>query len=117
MPTTPTKVQTSKKLPKGYDRYIPIRPSDEQHQEVHQNLISSCIKDANHLNEMPDDKILSFKNKAPEGTHKVLTQGPVSLAIHSTKKAARFIPSTSESCLDAPSLKMDFYLNLIDWSR
>lgn len=77
------------------------------------------IKD-NLLNDQ-SSKILAFKQKAPkprEGfqnnlkvlyTHNKAASGSV-------KKPTRHISQTPDRILDAPELRADFYLNLIDWS-
>ena len=97
--------------PKNFDRYIPLRHSSQQHDEAHQSLV-------NPSEETSASKILAFKNKAPVASHKVLFKQSVSRneGYQLKKQTNRVIPSTAESCLDAPNLKPDFYLNLVDWS-
>lgn len=63
-------------------------------------------------------KILSFKDKAPvpkshhqNSLHALYSDDSVA----APKKAHRFIPTTSDRVLDAPGMKDDYYLNLLDW--
>lgn len=65
-------------------------------------------------------KILSFKGKAPlpsedaQSELRVLyTQNKTEVA---AKKSSRFISQTPDRVLDAPEMRPDFYLNLVDWS-
>lgn len=75
---------------------------------------------SNLMQEAASSKILAFKEKAPqpkEGFQSDLrvlyTQNK---AATRTKGASRLIPQTPDRILDAPELRADYYLNLIDWS-
>lgn len=64
-------------------------------------------------------KILAFKTKAPQPKqgHKndlrvLYTQNRAPIT---TKKSTRVISSVPDRVLDAPEMRPDFYLNLIDW--
>ena len=67
-------------------------------------------------------KILSFKQSAPrpkegfQAEHHVLYTQNKENSARRSKKTTRFIPQTAERILDAPELKQDFYLNLLEWS-
>lgn len=67
-------------------------------------------------------KVLAFKQQAPrpkEGfvaEHKVLFTQNRDNNTRRNKRVLRHIPQTPERILDAPELKQDFYLNLLDWS-
>lgn len=127
-----SKKQTPSKM--GGDRFIPIRNSKQM--DVATFLLTKETEpvDTNaavttetqkawsvSLNgyNVEDAKILHLGGKplnAPEGYQnnlKVLysqTQTPASI------KKSRYISSTPDRILDAPDLRNDFYLNLLDWS-
>jgi cell division cycle protein 20 (cofactor of APC complex) len=71
--------------------------------------------------ELEKTRIISYKNKAPEAPESH-ANGLKVLFSHSkgngpsVKKNNRYIPQGPERILDAPELRDDFYLNLIDWS-
>ncbi|KAF1383859.1 hypothetical protein PFLUV_G00136220 [Perca fluviatilis] len=127
------KKQTPSKM--GGDRFIPTRNSKQM--DVASFLLSKENEpvDANNtagtsesqkawsmsLNgyNIDDAKILHLGGKplnAPEGYQnnlKVLySQGATPASV----KKTRYISSTPDKILDAPDLRNDFYLNLIDWS-
>ncbi|XP_051867068.1 cell division cycle protein 20 homolog [Pristis pectinata] len=123
---TPSKV--------GGDRYIPARNAvqmDVAHfliaKENEQENESPTKKEQQkswslNLNgyDVEQAKILRLSGKplcAPEGYQnnlKVLYSQ--SATPSSTKKPTRYIPSMPERILDAPEIRNDYYLNLIDWS-
>ncbi|XP_072219837.1 cell division cycle protein 20 homolog isoform X2 [Leuresthes tenuis] len=134
---TPSKTPgKSKKTPSkmGGDRFIPIRNSKQM--DVANFLLSKENEpvDANaagpsesqkawsvSLNgyNIEEAKILHLGGKplnAPEGYQnnlKVLySQGTTPASV----KKTRYISSTPDRILDAPDLRNDFYLNLLDWS-
>ncbi|XP_067892470.1 cell division cycle protein 20 homolog [Heterodontus francisci] len=118
----------------GGDRYIPARNAVQM--EVAHFLISKENEQENesptkkeqqktwslNLNgyDVEQAKILRLSGKplcAPEGYQnnlKVLYSQ--SATPSSTKKSTRYIPSMPERILDAPEIRNDYYLNLIDWS-
>ncbi|KAL7387210.1 hypothetical protein ABVT39_019971 [Epinephelus coioides] len=127
------KKQTPSKM--GADRFIPVRNSKQM--DVASFLLSKENEpaDANtsagssesqkawsmSLNgyNIEDAKILHLGGKplnAPEGYQnnlKVLySQGTTPASV----KKTRYIPSTPDRILDAPELRNDFYLDLLDWS-
>lgn len=67
-----------------------------------------------------DNKILSFKNKAPQAKEGYANNLKVlySAGKPAAPKAAstRHIPNVPEKVLDAPELLDDYYLHLLDWS-
>ncbi|XP_068427178.1 cell division cycle protein 20 homolog isoform X1 [Clinocottus analis] len=128
-----SKKQTPSKM--GGDRYIPTRNSKQM--DVASFLLSKgnelvdtanasgtsetqkawsmCLNGFN----LEDAKILHIGGKplnAPEGYQnnlKVLySQGATPASV----KKTRYISSTPDRILDAPELRNDFYLNLLDWS-
>ncbi|XP_033884313.3 cell division cycle protein 20 homolog [Acipenser ruthenus] len=118
----------------GGDRYIPIR--NKQQLEVASFLISKenapchttpTEKDhqkawSMNLNgyDINEAKIVHLVGKplnAPEGYQnnlKVLYSQKTTPV--STKKTTRYMSSVPDKILDAPEIRNDFYLNLIDWS-
>uniref|UniRef100_A0A8C7ZTE1 Cell division cycle 20 homolog n=1 Tax=Oryzias sinensis TaxID=183150 RepID=A0A8C7ZTE1_9TELE len=134
---TPSKTPgKSKKTPSkiGGDRFIPTRNSKQmdvanflltkENEPLDANTAGSTLESQKawsvSLNgyNIEDAKILHFGGKplnAPEGYQnnlKVLySQGSTPA---STKKT-RYISSTPDRILDAPDLRNDFYLNLLDW--
>jgi cell division cycle protein 20 (cofactor of APC complex) len=93
---------------KRYDRFIPMRQSSEQYEQIHQSLVPSRMK-SNHL-DIGKNKVLFFNEKTPATIKSAVNSGP------SFPKKKRVIPRTCDNCLDAPNLKPNFYFNLIDWS-
>jgi cell division cycle protein 20 (cofactor of APC complex) len=76
---------------------------------------------SNLMQDAASSKILAFKEKAPtpkegfQNEMRVLyTQNK---AACKTKAASRVIPQTPDRILDAPEMRADFYLNLLDWSK
>ncbi|XP_069795112.1 cell division cycle protein 20 homolog isoform X1 [Narcine bancroftii] len=141
---TPGKIKTPKSAKRslvqgtpskvGGDRYIPTRNAVQM--DVAHFLIA---KNNDQENESPtkkehqkswslnlngydieQTKILRLSGKplcAPEGYQnnlKVLYSQ--STTPGSTKKPSRYIPTMPERILDAPEIRNDYYLNLIDWS-
>ncbi|XP_041127101.1 cell division cycle protein 20 homolog isoform X2 [Polyodon spathula] len=128
---TPVKNTPSKA---GGDRYIPIR--NKQQLEVASFLLSKenepchttpTEKDhqkawSMNLNgyDIDEAKIVHLVGKpmnAPEGYQnnlKVLYSQKTTPV--STKKTTRYMSSVPDKILDAPEIRNDFYLNLIDWS-
>ncbi|KAJ0058648.1 hypothetical protein NL108_000353 [Boleophthalmus pectinirostris] len=122
------KKQTPSKM--GGDRFIPIRNSKQmdvasflltKENEPDNPTTTSAKAMSVTLNgyDLEDAKILHLGGKplnAPEGYQnnlKVLYSQGTTPA--STKKT-RYISSTPDKILDAPQLRNDFYLNLLDWS-
>lgn len=67
-------------------------------------------------------KILSFKDKAPtpKSHHKNSLHCLYASNVETEpkpKKLHRHIPSAPEKILDAPGMKGDYYLNLLDWGN
>ncbi|KAK7945634.1 hypothetical protein WMY93_001362 [Mugilogobius chulae] len=117
-------------LQMGGDRFIPTRNSKQmdvasflltKENEPDNPATTSAKAMSVTLNgyDLEDAKILHLGGKplnAPEGYQnnlKVLYSQATTPA--STKKT-RYISSTPDKILDAPELRNDFYLNLIDWS-
>ncbi|XP_064415500.1 cell division cycle protein 20 homolog [Latimeria chalumnae] len=118
----------------GADRYIPNRSA------MQMDVASFLLSRENGMEEdsptrrehrkmwalnlngfdIEDAKILKMSGKpqnAPEGYQnnlKVLYSQKVTPG--SSKKSSRYIPTVPDRILDAPALRNDFYLNLIDWS-
>ena len=65
-------------------------------------------------------KILTFKGKAPvaqpDFNNEVRVVYSANKCDVGAKKTMRHIPQTADRVLDAPELRPDFYLNLVDWS-
>ncbi|KAL5016477.1 hypothetical protein ScPMuIL_006066 [Solemya velum] len=120
----------------GGDRFIPHRGSmqfDLGHFKImnegkdnNQEMQSPSqqeykrVMNENLNGEAMDNKIISYKQKAPsapEGYYnnmRVLYSTCKSPA--NTKKTTRHIPQVPERILDAPDILDDYYLNLLDWS-
>ncbi|XP_071491166.1 cell division cycle protein 20 homolog [Diadema antillarum] len=126
---------TTKQNGGGGDRFIPNRALmnvDRSHFKVTQeNAATSERGDAENsstynvdlqerLNDNRDAKILTFKQRAPKAQEgysnnlKVLYSSSKSTG--PKKGPSRFIPQSADRILDAPDLRDDFYLNLMDWS-
>ncbi|XP_042191780.1 cell division cycle protein 20 homolog [Callorhinchus milii] len=120
---TPSKV--------GGDRYIPTRNAAQM--DVAHFLINKDQENESptkkeqqkawslNLNgyDIDQAKILRLSGKplhAPEGYQNNLKVLYSQKTPSSTKKISRYIPSMPERILDAPEIRNDYYLNLIDWS-
>ncbi|XP_010180643.1 PREDICTED: LOW QUALITY PROTEIN: cell division cycle protein 20 homolog [Mesitornis unicolor] len=123
--STPTKA--------GGDRYIPNRstmqmdmanflltkendPAEESPTKKEQQKTWAV-----NLNgfDVEETKILRFSGKpqnAPEGYQNNLKVLYSQKTPGSSKKNGRYIPSMPDRILDAPEIRNDYYLNLIDWS-
>nr|XP_006814817.1 PREDICTED: cell division cycle protein 20 homolog [Saccoglossus kowalevskii] len=112
------------------DRFIPNRNNmdiDRSHflltrapGEENDGASQKVLQNALNEGQPPDSKILSFKEKAPraaEGYHNSLRVLYSTTATTNTTKAhsTRLIPTVPDRILDAPDLRNDFYLKLIDW--
>lgn len=139
---TPSKTPKKSKTPTpnkggktpGGDRFIPSRSAsnfDLAHYKLSQN--ENCEnddpehKDAQrimsenlHGTDLTNQRILSYKNKAPSAPEGF--QNPMRVIYTQTKTPAsvknssRYIPQAPDRILDAPDIVDDYYLNLIDWS-
>lgn len=128
-----SKKQTPSKM--GGDRFIPTRNSNQM--DVASFLLSKENEpmDTNNaagtsesqkawsmsLNgyNIDDAKILHLGGKplnAPEGYQNNLKVLYSQVATPASVKKTRYISSTPDRILDAPELRNDFYLNLLDWS-
>ncbi|XP_072312215.1 cell division cycle protein 20 homolog [Eucyclogobius newberryi] len=121
------KKQTLSKM--GGDRFIPIRNGKQmdvasfllskEKEPDNQTTASKAMSVILNGYDIEDAKVLQFGGKplnAPEGSKnnwKVLNSQTTTRV--STKKT-RYISSTADKVLDAPEIRNDFYLNLIDWS-
>ncbi|XP_002750756.1 cell division cycle protein 20 homolog [Callithrix jacchus] len=129
-----SKVQTTPSKPGG-DRYIPQRSaaqmevasfllSKENQPENSQTPTKKEYQKAWALNlngfDVEEAKILRLSGKpqnAPEGYQnrlKVLYSQKATPG--SSRKTCRYIPSLPDRILDAPEIRNDYYLNLVDWS-
>uniref|UniRef100_A0A8D0YM38 Cell division cycle 20 n=2 Tax=Sus scrofa TaxID=9823 RepID=A0A8D0YM38_PIG len=129
-----SKMQTTPSKPGG-DRYIPHRSASQM--EVASFLLSKENQPDNsqtptkkehqkawalNLNgfDVEEAKILRLSGKpqnAPEGYQnrlKVLYSQKATPG--SSRKTCRYIPSLPDRILDAPEIRNDYYLNLVDWS-
>ncbi|XP_058573734.1 cell division cycle protein 20 homolog isoform X3 [Neofelis nebulosa] len=129
-----SKAQTTPSKPGG-DRYIPHRSASQM--EVASFLLSKENQPENsqtptkkehqkawalNLNgfDVEEAKILRLSGKpqnAPEGYQnrlKVLYSQKTTPG--SSRKTCRYIPSLPDRILDAPEIRNDYYLNLVDWS-
>ncbi|XP_072505235.1 cell division cycle protein 20 homolog isoform X1 [Notamacropus eugenii] len=119
----------------GGDRYIPHRSTSQM--EVASFLLSKENQPANNtptrkeqqkawslnLNgfDVEEAKILRLSGKpqnAPEGYQNSLRvlYSQKATPGSSRKKTCRYIPSLPDRILDAPEIRNDYYLNLMDWS-
>jgi len=124
----------------GGDRFIPNRSAMDMEASSHR-LLRESVRDPREEELMSPSKrefqrvmaenlgtdlnstrVLAFQTKpptAPEGhssSLKILyssTKNPIGSV---KKKAARHIPQAPERILDAPDIRNDYYLNLVDWS-
>ncbi|KAK2822407.1 hypothetical protein Q5P01_022472 [Channa striata] len=127
------KRQTPSKM--GGDRFIPIRNSkqmdvasflltkENQPADANETAMSSENQKAWSLSlngyNIEDAKILHFGGKplnAPEGYQNNLKVLYSQVATPASIKKNRYISSAPDKVLDAPELRNDFYLNLLDWS-
>uniref|UniRef100_A0A3Q4BTS1 CDC20/Fizzy WD40 domain-containing protein n=1 Tax=Mola mola TaxID=94237 RepID=A0A3Q4BTS1_MOLML len=132
---TPSKTPGKNKKPTpsriGGDRFIPVRnskqmdvasfllskenePMDMNNTE-NQKAWSICLNGYN----IEDAKILHLGGKplnAPEGYQNNLKVLYSQATTPASVKKTRYISSTPDRILDAPELRNDFYLNLLDWS-
>uniref|UniRef100_A0A3Q2WAY1 Cell division cycle 20 homolog n=2 Tax=Haplochromis burtoni TaxID=8153 RepID=A0A3Q2WAY1_HAPBU len=126
------KKQTPSKM--GGDRFIPIRNSkqmdvatflltkENEPADTNTSVTSESQKawsvSLNGYN-VEDAKILHLGGKplnAPEGYQNNLKVLYTHTATPASIKKSRYISSTPDRILDAPDLRNDFYLNLLDWS-
>ncbi|KAM6919258.1 cell division cycle protein 20 homolog [Xenentodon cancila] len=134
---TPSKTPgKTKKTPSkmGGDRFIPIRNSkqmdvanflltkENEPSEANTAATSNTQKawsvSLNGYN-IEDAKILHLGGKplnAPEGYQNNLKVLYSQASTPASVKKGRYISSTPDRILDAPDLRNDFYLNLLDWS-
>uniref|UniRef100_A0A3Q4HRU4 Cell division cycle 20 homolog n=1 Tax=Neolamprologus brichardi TaxID=32507 RepID=A0A3Q4HRU4_NEOBR len=117
------KKQTPSKM--GGDRFIPTRNSKQmdvatflltkENEPETQKAWSVSLNGYN----VEDAKILHLGGKplnAPEGYQNNLKVLYTQTATPASIKKSRYISSTPDRILDAPDLRNDFYLNLLDWS-
>ena len=93
-----------------------------------ENGYKSCSKSSllslSSSDDSKKDKILSFKQTAPEPEDGYLSNlrvlytlnGGNNKKTNSNSKNIRYIWTTAERVLDAPDLMDDYYLNLLDWT-
>uniref|UniRef100_A0AAQ5Y8L9 CDC20/Fizzy WD40 domain-containing protein n=1 Tax=Amphiprion ocellaris TaxID=80972 RepID=A0AAQ5Y8L9_AMPOC len=104
------KKQTPSKM--GGDRFIPIRNGKQM------DVAITWSMSLNGYN-IEDAKILHLGGKplnAPEGYQNNLKVLYSQATTPASVKKTRYISSTPDRILDAPDLRNDFYLNLLDWS-
>ncbi|KAI3374942.1 hypothetical protein L3Q82_021480, partial [Scortum barcoo] len=127
------KKQTPSKM--GGDRFIPVRNSKQM--DVASFLLTKENEPADTSNtagtsenqkawsmslngyNIEDAKILHLGGKplnAPEGYQNNLKVLYSQVTTPASVKKTRYISSTPDRILDAPELRNDFYLNLLDWS-
>jgi len=119
----------------GGDRFIPIRNSKQmdvasflltkENEPVDTNNTAGTSESQKawsmSLNgyNIEDAKILHLGGKplnAPEGYQNNLKVLYSQVTTPASSKKTRYISSTPDRILDAPQLRNDFYLNLLDWS-
>eukprot|EP00761_Pharyngomonas_kirbyi_P011189 gb/GECH01011214.1/.p1 GENE.gb/GECH01011214.1/~~gb/GECH01011214.1/.p1 ORF type:complete len:484 (+),score=106.24 gb/GECH01011214.1/:1-1452(+) len=137
-PSTPkqTSSKTPKKTPSKYDRFIPNRSSmdfdvsnynlvtnENQYGSETNTTYNTNLKETLFDGSQPNNKILSFKQKAPapregyQNNMRVLyTQNKMNWKQSAKPQVTRHIPQVPEKILDAPDIVDDYYLNLLDWS-
>ncbi|XP_037132405.1 cell division cycle protein 20 homolog isoform X1 [Syngnathus acus] len=119
----------------GEDRFIPVR--NEKQMEVASFLLSKEFRPKEDgvstasteqqkmwsmmLNgcNVEEARILQFSGKPtvnPDGQHNSLKSVYSHTVTPMSNKKTRYIASTSEKILDAPDVRDDFYLNLLDWN-
>ncbi|CAG2104195.1 unnamed protein product [Medioppia subpectinata] len=131
------KAKTPKTPCNGADRFIPNRSA--MNADISHYLIMNCKENENQtidgnnqstanqtaisenlVGDLSNFRIMCYQNKAPiaaEGqanSLKVLYSS--SKCGSSSKKTSRYIPTQPERILDAPDIKNDYYLQLIDWN-
>ncbi|XP_022103253.1 cell division cycle protein 20 homolog [Acanthaster planci] len=92
----------------------------EEGEDVKGRAYSSTLSEMLSGKQTENAKILTLKQKPPkaqEGYYNNLKVLYSSSKCDSTTKAkaGRYIPKTADNVLDAPGLRNDFYLNLVDW--
>lgn len=97
------------------------KENDSDHNDVQsQPNTNQTALSENLVGDLTNYRIMCYQNKAPvapEGQAnnlKVLYSS--SKCSSASKKTTRYIPSQPERILDAPDIKNDYYLQLIDWS-
>ncbi|KAK6172157.1 hypothetical protein SNE40_015883 [Patella caerulea] len=140
-PKSAALTKTPRKTPmKSYgDRFIPNRSTtnfemghyaltrkkesadaneEEEDSDVYQQLLNSALTNGVDPHKA---KILSYKGKAPPQAEGISNNLKV---LYSSVKCAgpkvnptRQVPKVPERILDAPDLRDDYYLNLLDWSH
>ncbi|CAH8574729.1 unnamed protein product [Dicrocoelium dendriticum] len=123
---TPNSSSGSRSRIERGDRFIPNRQSTDiaraQH-AIKENNENKCIEDPDYqravagtlLNgDLDGTRILRFKSVAHDVTRGV-TVPPIPVATCNAPNNRR-IPRMPEKVLDAPEIKDDFYLNILDWS-
>ncbi|KAK7378887.1 hypothetical protein VNO80_04336 [Phaseolus coccineus] len=103
----------------GYAHYM-LTEGNKKGREKENDEVTSPSREAyqKHLAEafnMNRTRILAFKNKPPtpvELIPKCILSPPPP---PNSSKPRRHIPQSSERTLDAPDIRDDFYLNLLDW--
>ncbi|KAL0966133.1 hypothetical protein UPYG_G00291320 [Umbra pygmaea] len=131
---TPGKTGKTQSTPSkaGGDRFIPTRNNKQM--DVASFLLSKENEDTNPsaasdnqkawsvtLNgyDIEEAKILHLGGKplnAPEGYQNNLKVLYSQVQTPASTKKTRYIPSVPDKILDAPDIRNDFYLNLLDWS-
>ena len=123
------------------DRFIPNRSAIDMETSSHM-LMRDALRDPNEEEVMSPSKreyqrvmaenlgaadlnstkVLAFQAKppsAPEGhtnNNKIIYSATKNPASSIKKKATRHIPQAPERILDAPDIRNDYYLSLVDWS-
>lgn len=98
----------------NHPSHIDTSPSKEEYKS---NLAASLFP----AGKDQTSKILSFKEKAPEGKNgqsemKLLFSNHQQKKKSQSKVTSRHIPQHPEKVLDAPEMLDDYYLNLLDWN-
>ena len=98
------------------------KENDSDHNDVQfQPNTNQTALSENLVGDLSNYRIMCYQNKAPvapEGQAnnlKVLYSSSKGSS-SATKKTTRYIPTQPERILDAPDIKNDYYLQLIDWS-
>lgn len=129
---TPGKTPKASKTPAA-DRFIPARRAMDFN-SAHFSLMANAENEAeavspntadyqkslqSALATCPEAKVLAFKTKAPAPPEGHMNNLRVLYSQNRTtaapRKPMRTIPSTADRILDAPELRDDYYLNLLDW--
>ncbi|KAL7841984.1 hypothetical protein SRHO_G00236730 [Serrasalmus rhombeus] len=121
----------------GGDRFIPVRnakqmdvasfllskenePAEEGASAANQQATQKAWSVTLNGYDVEDAKILHLGGKplnAPEGYQNNLKVLYSQVPTPASMKKSRYISSAPERILDAPELRNDFYLNLMDWGR